>query len=369
MLELFRAAIAANPDLLRQVTADPQTLALPPRRNGTADFANNQVDTVPKKTAAVDRPDVAKTGLRGWFARTFNVAVRKSANEVRGDVLHYAREVINSPLDQPIVIGVTSFKGGCGKTPVTVLLGGIIAATRNEPVLAIDADLHGTLVGRGLDALQLKPNAGNATLLAARLHSYGPDQVNLADYTHRGEGSLHVLPGNVYGKKALLTREQYRSVLDKAREQYRIVIVDMSQVKETDLYDEVMKSLDALVMLTTPTESAVAFQENMATFLRGHEVESRLGLQRITMINHIYARDNADIAALAEGLRLADRAPDDPERRVEVCELPFDKHIALNTQIHLDHIAKGTRDELVLAAGALFDAALNANPTKEQSFR
>lgn len=370
LLGLLRQVIGKKPDLLRQLTADPQPVAAAAARYApppNTPAAPHRPETEVKKRA-IDSPEVAKTGWRGWVARTFNIALTKSKNEEREDLLDLARGIINTPFDDSIVIGVTSFKGGCGKTPVTVLLGGIIAETRNQPVLAIDADLHGTLLGRGTDQAQWKPDSGHATLLASRLQNYGSEQVHLEDYVHRGEGSLDVLSGNTFGKKSLLTREQYRAVLDKAREDYRIVIVDMSQVKEADLYDEVMKSLDALVMLTTPTETALVFQENMATFLRGHDVDAKLGLQRITMINHIYPKDNADIATLAEGLRLADRAPDDPDLRVEVCELPFDRHIAQNTQIHLDQIAQGTREELILAAGALFDATLNANP-KEQSYR
>lgn len=370
LVGLLRKVIQAKPDLLRQITADPEPVGAAATRY-VAPWHAPSVPRQPEAAAkqrAIDLPEVAKTGWRGWAARTFNMPIKKGKNEERQDLLGLARGIVNTPFENSIVIGVTSFKGGCGKTPVTVLLGGIIAEIRNQPVLAIDADLHGTLLGRGTDPAQWKPDSGHATLLASRLQSYGSEQVELGQYVHRGEGSLDVLAGNTFGKKSLLTREQYRAVLDKAREDYRIIIVDMSQVKEADLYDEVMKSLDALVMLTTPTETALVFQENMATFLRGHEVDAKLGLQRITMINHIYPKDNADIATLAEGLRLADRAPDDPDRRVEVCELPFDRHIAQNTQIHLDQIAKGTREELILAAGALFDATLNANP-KEQSYR
>ncbi|WP_128644926.1 hypothetical protein [Rhodococcus sp. BS-15] len=370
IVRLLRQVVEAKPDLLRRITADPEPATTSATRYVAppdARFAPRESEPAAKQRA-IDLPEVAKMGWRGWVARTFNMPIKKGKNEERQDLLNLARGIVNTQFEDSIVIGVTSFKGGCGKTPVTVLLGGIIAQIRNQPVLAIDADLHGTLLGRGTDPAQWKPDSGHATLLASRLQSYGSEQVDLEQYVHRGEGSLDVLSGNTFGKKSLLTREQYRAVLDKARQDYRIIIVDMSQVKEADLYDEVMKSLDALVMLTTPTETALVFQENMATFLRGHDVDAKLGLQRITMINHIYPKDNADIATLAEGLRLADRAPDDPDRRVEVCELPFDRHIAQNTQIHLDRIAQGTREELILAAGALFDATLNANP-KEQSYR
>lgn len=370
LLKLLRQVVGAKPELLARLTADPQPVAEIAARYSIPP-AGAPIPQAPEPVAkqrVVELPEVAKMGWRGWVARTFNIAMTKSKNEVRQDILSHARDIVNTPFEDSIVIGVTSFKGGCGKTPVTVLLGGIIAETRNQPVLAIDADLHGTLLGRGTDPAQWTPDSGHATLLASRLQSYGSEQNRLEDYVHHGEGSLDILSGNTFGKKSLLTREQYRAVVDKAREDYQIILVDMSQVKEADLYDEVMKSLDALVMLTTPTETALVFQENMATFLRGHGVDAKLGLQRITMINHIYSKDNADIATLAEGLRLADRAPDDPDRRVEVCELPFDRHIAQNTQIHLDQIAQSTREELTLAAGALFDATLNANP-KEQSYR
>lgn len=381
ILEQLRQAMAQDPDVLRRLlgeTQQPHGQSLPPGRpyipeSGPHDLqhhpgtphpaADAGYAPEPAKPRASDRDDVAQTGWRGWVARTLNIAVPKSSAEQLDDVVSYAHSLVQQPLDAPLIIGVTSFKGGVGKSPFAVALGKKIAEIRNQPVVALDADLYGTLLVRTAAAdyrARLTSDLGTMTLLASRLRAYGADQVSdVGAYAHPGGSEFYAIPGNRIGHESELTAQGYQEVIAKVSQFYQVIIVDMAQVSKSDLFVTIMKSLTALVMITPPNEVTASFLENTAGLLKQHGIED-LGRRRITVINNNKNLSSADPATLTAGLKLNDS-------ETEVAEIPFDKHIAEDDTIDLDSLSKDTQVSLALAAGALFDAALAPDPSTTQT--
>lgn len=319
----------------------------------------------PPKARVSDRADVAKTGWRGWVARHLGIAMTKSARESEQDLLDLATANMSVRLSEPIVLGVTSFKGGCGKTHISVALGKLLAEVRGESVLAMDVDLHGMLQSVAMSSADIQQSVGTMTTLCARLLAY-PDQVNIADYLHHAGGGFNVIPGNTFGAEAALSPEGFIEAIELAKRHFSVIIVDMSQVQHSALYATVLQQLTGLVMVTLPDEANTNFLAGTRSLLsaRTGVGAEHLITQRVTVINNLFPPlRRHDTNAAAERLKLhetADAATANP-RGSDIAEVPFDKQIRECDVLRLDEIGRHTRTALTLLGGALFDAVLDLN--------
>ena len=320
-----------------------------------------------------ERSDIATMGWRGWVARHLHIPLRKSSQEHYEDLLDLARDYVRH--GDTGVFGVTSFKGGCGKTRTAVGLAKTISQYRGESVLVLDVDLHGMLQTVAMDSAAIQPGIGTMTTLSGRLVNYGPDQIDLHQYLHLamperaaqpGEppyGAVSIIPGNSFGKEAAISPEGYEAVLDLAKRHFSVIIVDMSQVQKTPLYETVIRSLDGLVMVTLPDETNNNFLAGTRQLLssRGMNAE-HLVSQRVTVINNLFpparGEDNAAAAARLKLHETADAATTNP-RGSDVAEVPFDRYIREHDVLDLDRINRRTRDAYLLLAGALYDAVFD----------
>lgn len=374
--------IALNPGLFPQVMLAIQTSPAPARPAdpeqtdqlylGLADGQGGPADEA--------REGVAQTGLRGWMARTFNWDLPKSGREQRQDLLAASEAVVHEILDrgEPVVIGVTSFKGGCGKTRIAVGLAKTLAhiisdvdGRRSGSVLGLDVDLHGMLQPVSIDTAEIRTDLEPLTTLCGRLAvGYSPDQIRLEHHVQEAEDGYGFIAGNHFGKAASISPEGYLAALEIARRHYPIVVVDMSQVQNTELHATVLKSLNALVMVTVPDEAEVNFLDGTRNLLSSHPggVDAEhLIKHRVTVINHTKSRlmallsgSSADTASVAARLKLHETGSDaDNPRGADVSEVPFDWRIASRPLLKLDRLGKRTRIGLQLTAGALLDTLLS----------
>ena len=385
--------IADHPDQFTQIM---QALApgadVPPAAPTPVDAVTEQLapvtDPVDDDPADDVDPMLAQQGLNGWLNRYLRMSRPKSRRETTNDLMEYAAHLIRTAIDsgQSIVIGVTSYKGGSGKTRVAVAAGKIIAEIIEDyladlesqtsvrprwraPVLAMDVDLHGMLQPCSVDSAEIRTDIGVMTTLCSRLaNGYAPEQIDIAKYTHDAGGGYHFIAGNHFGQAASITPDGYLAALDLVKAQYPVVIVDRSQVVATELHATVLRSLDGLLMITPPDEAEANFLDGTRHLLSsrpGGVHAEHLIQQRVTVINHnkpwIFESRSFNSDSVAARLKLHEAGSTESAnpRGSDVAEVPWDWHIASERLITVDRLRPRTRIGVQLAIGALYDTILN----------
>jgi MinD-like ATPase involved in chromosome partitioning or flagellar assembly len=356
LLELLHTQESAH-QTEAPAAAKPQ--AAPASTDPMADFLAEQAP------AAKPVRDMTGLAVRGWRGaiNKMGFSLTKGHRELHKDALDHAQEAVRRPISGHVVIGFSSFKGGCGKSSTAVVLGKTIGALRGEAVLVVDGDVHGTLFARATGASNSGESAdgiASMTSLAARLRAEADQQlpvspaVALASYTQDAGPHLAVIPGSDLYKPSRLSAEDFRNTMAKIRESPRfpVILIDMSQVwYDSDLYGEILKSLDGLVLVSPPDEDSSGFAHQTTGMLARFGVET-LAPRRITLVNHfVNINSGVDTEALAAGIRLSDR--------VVTAETPWDKHLAKPGLVDLDALNRKTREAFQLAAGLLMDTVLN----------
>ncbi|MDO8835634.1 MAG: hypothetical protein Q7V01_08555 [Vicinamibacterales bacterium] len=211
----------------------------PPQPGSYADRIRAD-DLVPAR-----KPASARGWRRAVFTATFGlVNLGPSAEERRIADLE-AR--IRGPLRGHFKIGVMG-KGGAGKTTVSACIGSVLAELRQDDrVVAVDADTAFGKLGSRVD-----PKAqGSFWELAGDQHLE-----TFADVRNRvgnNAAGLFVLAGEATpARRRVLDPAIYREATARLDRHFTISIVDCSSTMDTPVTQEVLRDLDALVVVSTP---------------------------------------------------------------------------------------------------------------------
>ncbi|BBZ31083.1 hypothetical protein MMAD_53780 [Mycolicibacterium madagascariense] len=198
---------------------------------------------------------------RGWrrtvYKMTFGlINLGQSPDELRQAELE-AR--IRVALRGHYKVGVMG-KGGVGKTTVSASIGSVFAELRQEDrVVAIDADTAFGKLGSRVD-----PKAvGSYWELAGDQHLE-----TFADVRNRvgnNSAGLFVLAGEASpARRRVLDPAIYREALSRLDRYFSITIVDCSSTMDTPVTQEVLRDLDALVIVSSPwVDGAAAAGQTM----------------------------------------------------------------------------------------------------------
>lgn len=154
---------------------------------------------------------------------------------------------IRGPLRGRFKIGVMG-KGGVGKTTVSACIGSLLAELRqDERVVAIDADTAFGKLGSRVD-----PNAqGSFWELAGDQHLE-----TFADVRNRlghNAAGLFVLAGEATpARRRVLDPAIYREAAARLDRHFTIVVTDCSSTMDSPVTQEVLRDLDALVVVSSP---------------------------------------------------------------------------------------------------------------------
>lgn len=155
--------------------------------------------------------------------------------------------VIRGPLRGRFKIGVMG-KGGVGKTTVSACIGSLLAELRpDDRVVAIDADTAFGKLGSRVD-----PNAqGSFWELAADHHVE-----TFADVRNRlghNAAGLFVLAGEATpARRRVLDPAIFREAATRLDRHFSIVVTDCSSTMDSPVTQEVLRDLDALVVVSSP---------------------------------------------------------------------------------------------------------------------
>ncbi|MDT5327012.1 MAG: hypothetical protein QOF25_4164 [Mycobacterium sp.] len=278
----------------------------------------------------------------GWrlalFRITFGlVNLGQSANELRQAELE-AR--IKSALRGHYKIGVMG-KGGVGKTTVSASIGSIFAELRQEDrVVAIDADTAFGKLGSRVDPKAL----GSYWELAGDQHLE-----TFADVRSRvgnNAAGLFVLAGEASpARRRVLDPAIYREATARLDRHFTISIVDCSSTMDTPVTQEVLRDLDALIVVSSPWVDGAAAAGQTMDWLANRGLT---GLLRRTVVvlndsdGHADKRTRAILAQQFAGQGQA------------VVEVPFDGHLRPGGVIErTTEMSPATRRKFLEIAAAL----------------
>jgi cellulose biosynthesis protein BcsQ len=289
------------------------------------------------------KPAVATRGLRGAAAR-MGIRVAPGAAE-RAELELAAKQVADEETVRQATwtraasILIANPKGGVGKTPTAILLGGVLATVRGGSVCVVEvADDAGSLTFRSEGSPAL--GVGELVRDADSITTAG----QLAGYTAPQTSYASVI-GTV-GRRARLDREDVVAAASVIDQFYGLRIMDSGNQPSSPAFDGAVATADALVI---PLYNA-----------------GDAALEAIALLDSLRAADGRrpQLAANAVLLRLADGRPENHQvvERVNrilersgarVFDIPYDAHIAERGELSLARLALPTRRAFTAAAAGV----------------
>jgi cellulose biosynthesis protein BcsQ len=293
---------------------------------------------------ARDAPSGAREGLRGLLG-SIGIRLAPGAAEQRRldseSLLRRDEEVIRQATwPRAVSILVANSKGGVGKTPAALLLGGTLAAVRGGSVCVLEvSDDPGALTFRseGSPRLGLGELVENASLVrsAGQLAGYTAPQTSFASVI----GST--------GPRLPLTREDVVAVSSVVDEFYSVRVMDAGNQLSSPAFAGAVATADALVIPVLNAGDSV--------------------LEALALLDHLRGQGGgpADLAARAIILRMKDGRPEHPQvtERIDrilegsgvalVFDIPYDAHIAERGQLTLGSLDRETYRVFASASAAV----------------
>jgi MinD-like ATPase involved in chromosome partitioning or flagellar assembly len=291
---------------------------------------------------------------RGWrfalYKATFGlVNPGQSPDEIRRAEL-VAK--IKSGLRGHYKIGVMG-KGGVGKTTVSASVGSVFAELRQDDrVVAIDADTAFGKLGSRVD-----PKAqGSYWELASDQHLE-----TFADVRSRvgnNSAGLFVLAGEATpARRRVLDPAIYREATSRLDRYFTISIVDCSSTMDTPVTQEVLRDLDALIVVSSPWVDGAAAAGQTMDWLAARGLTGLLQRTVIVLNDSDGHADKRTRSILAQQFASQGQV---------VVEVPFDGHLRPGGVIdQTNQMSATTRRRFIEIAAAL----ANYFPTRDDRSR
>ncbi|MFC4244887.1 MinD/ParA family protein [Gryllotalpicola reticulitermitis] len=342
------------PDTIRhpaQAAPPPPAEAEPRAEVPAPDFSALFTGQRPAQAAVKNQK--ASKGFRGLLART-GLNVKPGAAEAaelahRATIDMFQTQIRQATWSRAVSVLVANPKGGTGKTPTSLLLGGTIASIRGGSVAIVEvSDDPGALAYRA----EGNPPVGLGELVRDLDTITNAGQ--LAGYT-APQSSFAAVIGTV-GRRPRLTGQDVIGVAGLVDEFYGIRVMDSGNQPTSEAFRAAVQVADALVI---PVMNA------------GDSTVEALRLLEELRADGGHA---AELAANAIGIRLVDGRHEDPTIAAEVEQvlsregiralhtIPYDQHIAERVQITLGQLAPTTREAFITAAASVV-RALQASVT------
>ncbi len=279
---------------------------------------------------------------RGW-RRTLHSAsfglinLGPSADERRQAELENR---IRSLLRGHYKIGVLG-KGGTGKTTVAAVVGSILASLRQDDrVVAIDAD-----TAFGKLASRVDPRAaGSYWELAAdqHLHSFA----DIRSRVGNNAAGLFVLSGEAAtARRRVLNPQIYREATARLDNHFTISVVDCGSTMDSAVTAEVLRDLDALIVVSNPWVDAASAAGQTMEWLANHGYTGLLHRTVVVLNDSDGHADRRTRSVLVEQFS---------RRGQVVIEVPYDGHLRPGGVIDVDHeLGRITRRRFTEIAAAI----------------
>nr|WP_081513321.1 MinD/ParA family protein [Nocardia donostiensis] len=240
------------------------------------------------------------------------------------------RNRIRRQLTTTYQIAVISVKGGVGRTTTAAALGSTFASLRPDRVIAIDAN----------------PDFGDLSTRTAR-HPYGLTLRDLAQaqqrldafsavhaYTSVNAADLAVIasPWNTDATEAL-TGTEYTTGVEILRRHYNLLLVDCGTGVLDSATNTVLRTSDAVVVVTPATVGGVTGAVATLNWLSSHGFDHLIANSVVAIVHHQPSKPTVEVSAIEKLFATAQRP---------TCEIPYDAHLSEGGEIDLRLLDKDT---------------------------
>ncbi|MET8797759.1 MinD/ParA family protein [Nocardia sp. NPDC004568] len=265
-------------------------------------------------------------GVRGALNKVgFNLGLSPAEQEAEN-----RRTRIRRQLTAPYQIAVVSVKGGVGRTTTAAGLGSTFAKLRPDRVIAIDANPDfGDLSSRttrhqfGLTLRDLAQAGGRLDSFSA-VHSY--TAVNAADL------AVVASPWSTDAGEAL-TGAEYQAGVEILRRHYNLLVVDCGTGVLDSSTNTVLRTSDAVVVVTPATVGGVTGAVATLNWLSSHGFDHLIAASMVAIVRQHPVKPTVDIEAIEKLFASAQRP---------TVQIPFDPHLAEGGEIDLRMLDRET---------------------------
>ncbi|WP_157759972.1 MinD/ParA family ATP-binding protein, partial [Mycobacterium ulcerans] len=342
-----RTSAASTPSPLVPTRAQPPgpTRAQPPRTAAAAQPATEATEPLPDAGAPAKQPKKPKKPVpqRGWRRRVHAVTrINFGLSPDEKYELDLRTRIGRKPRGS-YQIAILGLKGGAGKTTTTVTLGTTLTHVRGDRILVLDADPGaGNLAER---SGRSSPSSIADLLADPRLSHYN----DVRAHASVNAANLEILPTAEYtSAQRGLSGEDLRSAVDTVSKFYNLVLADCGAGLFDPVTLGVLDTASAIVILTNVSIDSARQAAIALDWLRKHGYQD-LASRACVAINHV---------AVGETNVSEQQLVRDFEQQLQpgrVVVLPWDRHIAAGTEIHLDQLGPVYRRRVLELAAALSD--------------
>jgi MinD-like ATPase involved in chromosome partitioning or flagellar assembly len=222
-------------------------------------------------------------------------------------------------------------KGGVGKTSVAAIVGSIFAELRKQDrIIAIDAD---TAFGRLSSRIDPASTGSFWELTADKnLRSF----IDVMARVGRNPAGLHVLGGEpASGPRRVLDPAIYREAALRLDRHFTISIIDCGSTMDAPVTQEVLRDLDALIVVSSPWADGASAAAKIMEWLTDHDLSGLLQRTIVVLNDSDGHADKRTRSLLAREF---------VDHGQPVVEVPFDPHLRPGGVIDVDNeMAPATR--------------------------
>jgi MinD-like ATPase involved in chromosome partitioning or flagellar assembly len=312
----------------------------------------------PRKDA--DEEDIepigpAKSGLNGLLNQLFGglLTLAPSAKELHARELEASRGrfealIRQSSWTRAVGLLVANKKGTAGKTPLSILLGGALAAIRGGSVAILEtSDDKGQLAYRAEGDPQLGMGESVANISSVRTQS------QLRGYTVTQTSFASVI-GSTPHWRPPLTRQNVLDVASIVDEHFTIRVMDTGNQYSSGPFGAAVDVADVLVIPTMLAQDAVSEALELLEFLE-HQGPEAARLARTAIVVMM-----SDGRPEFKPSRLKKQFMDKGIAEDHIYAVPYDAHVAERGALTLSKLAPATRQALTaITAGVV--AQINQN--------
>lgn len=247
-------------------------------------------------------------------------------------------------------------KGGVGKTSVAASVGSLFAELRHQDhVVAIDAD---TAFGRLSSRIDPRSTSSFWELTADKnLETF----TDVAERVGRNSVGLHVLAGEpASGPRRVLDPAIYREAASRLDRHFTISVIDCGSTMDSPVTQEVMRDLDALIVVSSP------WADGASAAARTMEWLSDQGMTEL-LHNTIVVLNDSD--GHADKRTRAQLVREFVDHGQPVVEVPYDPHLRPGGVIDVSHEMAGPTRRKFLQATAMIAGYFAASPASPDRAR
>ena len=224
-------------------------------------------------------------------------------------------KILEKNISRPAVIGLTSFKGGCGKTTISAVVAAVLQRARvDDRIIVVDFDPSGNLANRA-KTKQSSDIQRYARALERGNSDPRPFTITTAD-------GVDMIGSRMDPQEPELTVHDVVRVVEALQEYYDLIVVDMPIMSSSTSYQAMLLMLDAMGFVFEAKEDALDTVDNVENILKGNSSDYLLDKTAL-LFNHTNKEEDPDFQLGP----LKNHLWKEENKDYEILEIPYDPYL------------------------------------------